>query len=178
MLRRDVSYSGHIFTMQKILSVLAVAAFCLGTCGARVGVESTDEFLKKNFAYLRETVDRFKTSALLRVQLRDYAAADKYGSSKDDAAFYEELRRFMDETGVISITNVKRLDGEQRIFEGVSFHVREYLQDGKLIFEYIAFVEPGANPVNFYDNGSCKVLEISQWYICTSMPLANSGTKT
>ncbi|MCP4616868.1 MAG: hypothetical protein GY844_10550 [Bradyrhizobium sp.] len=158
-------------TMCNRLGALLSVTAALFLAGCETGVKNPEAWLHENISYLNDVVMKLRKSSILRVQSDKYETAAKYSSSDADAALYDELKKFIDRTGVTSISVVRRrLEGDTHTLAGVSFHVKESWKPFELSAVDVVYTEPGVDPQGFFWDASCTKAEAPSWFICPSKP--------
>ena len=155
-------------TIHGRLGALLWVTATLFLAGCERGVKDPQAWLHENITYLNDVVTKLRGSSILRVQSPKYETAAKYSSSDADAALYDELKKFIDRTGVTSISVVRRRDAPA--LRGVSFHVKENWKPFELSEVSVVYTETGVDPKSFFWDASCVQADAPSWFICTWKP--------
>ena len=157
-------------TIRSRLGALLWVTATLFLAGCESGVKNPEAWLHENISYLDDVVTKLRESSILRVQSSKYETAAKYSSSDADATLYDELKKFIDRTGVRSISVVRGVEGHPPPLRGVGFHVKETWKPFELSEVDVVYTESGVDPEDFFWNASCIKAEAPSWFICSWKP--------
>jgi len=157
-------------TLRSRLGALLWVTATLFLAGCDRGVRNPEAWLHENITYLNDVVTKLRKSSILMVQSPKYETAAKSSSSEADAALYDELKKFIDRTGVISIQVSPGLEGDPPALRGVSFHVKENWKPFELSEVSVVYTATGVDPQSFFWDASCINAEAPSWLICTWKP--------
>lgn len=156
--------------MRSRLGALLWVTATLFLAGCDSGVKNPEAWLHENIAYLNDVVTKLRESSILWAQSSNYETAKKNPISDADAALYDELKKFIDRTGVISISVSRGFEGDPPALRGVSFHVKESWKPFELSEVSVVYTASGVDPGDAFEDGSCIKAEAPSWFICTWKP--------